>query len=213
VDLPVFRALLSVTGQEAIQAAMDLEAREVDFLVHFTGLSRQYPRELARAALGIAILRREAASKFPFADRMYLTREGLEQSTAYEVSAYRAERYRPFSSAIDLGCSVGGDTLALAAVLPTTGVDKERLRLEMARANLAAVALSERASFIQADLTSGLPFAPQPGQALFFDPCAPGRWKANLLRGRVPTPFEYHPELVEAFPGLGSEDLARCQAG
>jgi hypothetical protein len=203
VDLPVFRALLSDTGQEAIQTAMDLEAREVDFLAHFTGLSRQYPRELARAALGIAILRREAAGKFPFADRMYLTREGLEQSTAYEVSAYRAERYRSFSSAIDLGCSVGGDTLALAAVLPTTGVDNERLRLEMARANLAAVALSERASFIQADLTSGLPFAPQPGQALFFDP-------ARRVGGRrIYSVDEYQPPLniirswLKLFPALG----------
>jgi hypothetical protein len=203
VDLPVFRALLSDTGQEAIQAAMDLEAREVDFLAHFTGLSRQYPRELARAALGIAILRREAAGKFPFADRLYLTRAGLEQSTAYEVSVYRAERYRAFSSAIDLGCSVGGDTLALAAVLPTAGVDKERLRLEMARANLAAVALSERASFIQADLTSGLPFAAQPGQALFFDPArrAGGR--------RIYSVDEYQPPLniiqgwLKLFPALG----------
>jgi hypothetical protein len=203
VELPVFRGLLLDPGQEAIQAAMDLEPREFDFLAHFTRLSRQYPRELARAALEIAVLRREAASKFPFADRMYLTREGLEQSTAYEVSVYRAERYRSFSSAIDLGCSVGGDTLALAAVLPTTGVDKERLRLEMARANLAAAALSERASFIQADLNSGLPFASQSGQALFFDP---GR---RVGGRRIFSVDEYQPPLniiqswLPRFPALG----------
>jgi hypothetical protein len=120
VELSVFRPLLSDTGQEAIQAAMELEPREIDFLAHFSALSRRFPPDLARGALEIAILRREAASKFPFAERMYFHREGLEQATAYEVSAYRAERYRPFDHCIDLGCSIGGDALALAAQFADT---------------------------------------------------------------------------------------------
>jgi len=149
---------------------MALEPREVDFLAHFSALSRPFPVDLARNALTIAILRREAAGKFPFAERMYFTRESLEQSTAYEVSTYRAQRYCPFQELVDLGCSVGGDTLALADVAPCLGIDIDLLRLNMARANLDSADLSWRASFVQADLIKPLPLKPNPGTALFFDP-------------------------------------------
>jgi hypothetical protein len=203
VELSVFRPLLSDTGQEAIQAAMALEPREIDFLAHFSALSRHYPPELARGALEIAILRREAASKFPFAERMYFHREGLEQATAYEVSAYRAERYRPFRLCIDLGCSIGGDALALAAQSNTLGIDKDELRLNMARANLKALGLREKASFVQADLTESLPLSPQPGMALFLDP-------ARRVGGRrIYSVNEYQPPLkiildwLDHFPAMG----------
>jgi hypothetical protein len=170
VDLPGFAALLSTTGQEAIQAAMALEPREADFLSHFSAISRLFPVELARNALTIAILRLEAAGKFPFADRMYFTRESLEQSTAYDVSTYRAERYRPLQKLADLGCSIGGDSLALSSVAPCVGIDIDLLRLNMARANLDSVGLSQRVSFVQADLTKPLPLKPSPETGLFFDP-------------------------------------------
>jgi SAM-dependent methyltransferase len=203
VELPVFRALLSSRGQAAIQAAMALEPREVDFLVHFSSLSRQYPSELARAALEIAILRREAAAKFPFAERMYFTREGLEQATAYEVSTYRAKRYRPFPSCLDLGCSLGGDTLALASLIATLGVDKDELRLNMARANLESLGLGERVTFIQADLNDPLPFQSRPGVALFLDPARRSGGK------RIYSVNDYQPALkivggwLEHFSALG----------
>jgi hypothetical protein len=203
VELPVFRALLSGTGQEAIRAAMELEPRKADFLIHFSALARRFPPDLARAALDIAILRGEGQDKFPFADRMYFQRESLEQATAYEVSAYRAERYRPFDHCIDLGCSIGGDTLALAATSPTVGIDKDMLRLNMARANLDALGLGEHASFMQADLSAPLPFLSSPSVALFLDP-------ARRTAGRrIHSVQEYQPPLeiiqdwLEHFPALG----------
>jgi len=57
--------LLSSAGQEALGAACLLQPREEGFLTHFTTLSRRFPAELARLALEIAILRGEAARKFP----------------------------------------------------------------------------------------------------------------------------------------------------
>jgi hypothetical protein len=54
---------------------------------------------------------------------MYFTREALEQASALEVSEYRSQRYRPFRILADLGCSIGGDTLSLAAISPTLGID------------------------------------------------------------------------------------------
>jgi hypothetical protein len=86
MDSDTLRLLLSPSGQEALQAAMALEPREVDYLVDFSKLSQLYPAALARAALEVAILRSEAANKFPFAQKLYFTREALEQASSYEIS-------------------------------------------------------------------------------------------------------------------------------
>lgn len=177
MDLSSLSALLTPEGQAALQAAASQEPREIDFLPHFQVLSRSYPESLARPALEIAILRREAAVKFPFADRLYLTREALEQASSWQVAAYRAQRYREYGILLDLGCSVGGDTLALAAVAPTIGVDIDPLRLAMAQLNLGALGKADRSDFLQADLTQPLTFIESVlgeagrGQAgIFFDP-------------------------------------------
>jgi hypothetical protein len=203
VDLPAFRALLTGVGQEAIRAAMALEPREADFLAHFTILIRQFPVELARSALTIAILRREAAGKFPFAERMYLTRESLEQSTPFEVSLYRAERYRSFQELVDLGCSVGGDTLALAGVAPCIGLDIDLLRLNMARTNLDAIGLGARCSFVQADLEKPLPISPNSGTALFFDPARRSAGRRAYSVSRYRPPLDIVNKWLPHFPSIG----------
>src|SRR3989304_7662164 len=170
MDLANFKDLLAPSGQAVLRAAISLEPREANFLSHFQVLSRSSPAGLARAALEIAILRGEAARKFPFADRLYFTREALEQTSSHDVSSYRAERFRTFPFLADLGCSAGGDTLALAAIAPTLGIDLDPLRLAMAQANVEAMDLVERARFLRADLTQPLPMQRQPGLALVFDP-------------------------------------------
>ena len=46
---------------------------------------------------------------------------------------------------IDLGCGIGGDLMALAeAGITCAGVDLDLLRVEVARANLAALGLRRR---------------------------------------------------------------------
>jgi hypothetical protein len=170
MDLASFHQLLSPAGQAVLRLAEELQPVEAEFLTHFTRLSRHHPPELARAALEVAILRREAGEKFPFANRLYLTREAMQQASAYAVSTYRCQRLRPFARLADLGCSVGGDTLALASQAPTLGIDLDELRLAMARANMPAPGFNLQASFLQADLRQSLPLAPDKGLALFFDP-------------------------------------------
>ena len=171
MDLDTFHHLVSPQGQEALAEAQRRQPREVDFLAHFQALSKRYPAELARAALETAILRLEAVAKFPFADKLYLTREAMQQASAYAVAQHRAQRFRSFARVADLGCSVGGDSFGLAQVTDVLGLDLDELRLAMARANLQALGLGERGEFIQADLQGGLPFR-QGGEnmALFCDP-------------------------------------------
>lgn len=208
MDLASFRSLLMDGGQEALTAAEARQPREQDYLQHFQVLSRRYPAELARAALETAILRLEAATKFPHARRMYFTRQALEQASSAEVSSYRAQRFQPFDLVADLGCSIGGDTLSLAARVETLGLDLDMLRLAIAQANAQALGLSESTIFLQADLTDSLPISPNlstpaPKMALFFDPAR------RVDERRVFSVNDYIPPLwvvkdwLPGFPAIG----------
>jgi SAM-dependent methyltransferase len=220
MDLESFQLLLSPAGQHTLAEAMSLEPREADFLTHLTALSRMHPRELARTALETAILRREAAVKFPQPEQMYFTRPALEQATSYEVSEYRSRRFAAFERLLDLGCSIGGDTAALAALAPTTGVDLDPLRLALACTNLKAMLPDRDVNFLQADLTHPLPLQLSPRLGIFFDPArrAGGR--------RIHSVHRYHPPLevirrwlphtpavgVKLSPGVDLQELAGYEA-
>ncbi len=203
MDLSTFRLLQTTTGQEALEFAEKLAPRETDFLGHFQRVARQYPRELARLALEIAILRSEASEKFPWADRMYFTRQALEQASSHEVSSYRVRRYRPFKRLADLACSLGGDTISLAKVALTVGIDLDPLRLAMARANLEALNLMERVTLLQADLTASLPLYPSPDLALFFDPSRRRDGKRISSVGSYMPPLQVVQRWLPRFPAIG----------
>jgi len=185
-----FYRLLKPAGQEALSAAMALNPREADFLPLFQVLSRQYPRDLARDALAIAILRDQAAVKFPHPENMYFTRDALEQASNYEVSRHRAKRYVGFKRVYDLGCSIGGDTLALAEVCSTLGIDRDNLRLAMAFANLDVLGLD--AAFVQADLRES-----------YFDPARRiNNRRITTVEGYIP-PLSIIAGWLARFPAIG----------
>ena len=221
MDTRDFLDLLTPFGQSALGAAEALHPKESDYLSLFERLSKEYSPALARAALETAILRLEGLKKFAGAERMYFTRAALEQATPQEVSDYRAGRYRGFEHILDLGCSIGGDTLAFAYSQEienggrVTGVDLDELRLRMARANMQALQPGARVDFVRADLQSPLPFAACSDAALFFDP-------ARRVEGqRVFSVRDYSPPLsvvndwragfdaigVKISPGVKIEEL------
>lgn len=202
VNTASFRALLSPAGQQLLQAAVALSPKESDFLIHFQSLSRHYPPDLARTALEIAILRQEATVKFPFADRLYFTRQALEQASSYEVSSYRSERYRSFQSLVDLGCSIGADTYCLARIAPTVGIDIDPLRLMMASANLDVLGLSAQVCLIQANLADPLPVAPD-NAALFFDPARRTGHQRMFSVEQYQPPLSIINHWLPTFPALG----------
>lgn len=203
MDVDVFDRLLSATGEAALRDAELLQPQEKDFLPAFTKLQRIYPDELARAALEIVILRRAAQKKFPAARQMFFTREALEQASSFVISSYRAKRFSGYEHIIDLGCSIGGDTLALAAYAPVLGIDLDALRLAMARENLRITSLGKRASFVCADLRADLPIIPSTSVGLFFDPAR------RSYTGRAFSIYDYQPPLpvvkswLPRFPDLG----------
>jgi len=203
MDLQSFRRLLTPAGQEALRAAEALEPSEEGFLAHFTALTRRFPPELARPALETAILRRDAAARFPFSAQMYFTRPALEQASSWPVAAHRAARYRGYRLAADLGCSVGGDSLALAQETACLGLDLDPLRLEMARTNLAALGAGYGVGFLRADLNAPLPLRPSPATALFFDPARRSEGRRVFSVRDYQPPLEVVRDWLPRFPALG----------
>jgi hypothetical protein len=204
MQIETFTRLLAPEGQAALQAAQALEPREEDFLRHFQALSRSYDADLSRAALEVAIARGKAAAKFPFSEKLYFSREALEQASSWEIAAYRAERFCPFERLVDLGCSAGSDSLALAEAAPTVGFDLDALRLSMAQANTRAMGLDSRLAFAQADLRNPLPLPlDKSGLALFFDPGRrAGSKRLRSVREYEP-PLDVIREWLRACPALG----------
>ena len=127
-----------------VLVAVDAEARPdtpADVLARSTALRREgFSPEQTAAILTQAALRRRARAKFgEFAERMLFTRAGLEQATRLDVAARHAARLRASGARIvaDLGCGIGGDALAMAAVgLRVRAVERDEVTAVLAQYNL-----------------------------------------------------------------------------
>jgi hypothetical protein len=138
-----FDQLVNSQGQQALSIAMGMAPAETSRLTALATLRKQFSAELAAAALETVLLRTRAKAKFANADRMYFTREALEQSTGEAVAQYRASRFAKFARVLDLGCGIGGDAIALASAgCQVTAIDRDPVRLALCRENLAAHSLN-----------------------------------------------------------------------
>jgi SAM-dependent methyltransferase len=164
------------------------------------------------------LLREKARAKYANADRMYFTREALEQSSGEAVSAYRAGRFAGIQLVLDLCCGVGMDAIQLAlAGRGVYGIEVDPVRAGMANANAGACGVRPRVIVQVGDvLTMPMPNA----QAVFADPSrrAGGR--------RVLDPERYEPPLgavlgrlrpgvplaVKIAPGVARSHLERYDA-
>ena len=79
---------------------------------------------------------------------------------------------------VDLGCGIGGDLVAFArAGITTAGVDLDPVRVEVARANLAALGLGGAVSVADATTVDHSPFA-----VAFADPARRSGTRARPSR-------------------------------
>ena len=112
------RALLASPELLATASATDLRVAE--------RLRRQWPSDLVAAAGEQAELRERAGAKTANADRLLLTRAGLEQASSDAVAEHRASRFADVDGrVVDLCCGIGFDLRALAAVCRVVGVDRD----------------------------------------------------------------------------------------
>ena len=184
MDLDAFAWLLTDPGQAVLARAVALSEAGGDPLQAQSALRREFAQVEAAyvaGAMSQAQLRRRAVAKFgELAARMYFTPDGLEQATRLPVAEHRAARLVAYDagSAIDLGCGIGGDLIAMSRIgITAAGVDLDPERVAVARANLEALGLPGAVSVVDATTVDHSPF-----DVAFADPA---RRTNNRSRGRL----------------------------
>lgn len=209
-DLVTF--LLSPRAQPVLAELTARPLPESETLAVLTALRRDFSPAEAAALLDQARLRQRARAKFSRADAMFFTDEALQQASGETIATYRAQRYGAFARVADLGCGIGGDSIALARAGPTVlAVDLDPVRLRLARANAAAYGVADRIRFLHADWTA-ISIA---AEAAFADP------SRRVDGRRVFSLHAMHPPLaallalqrrlpalgVKVAPGVADEEL------
>ncbi|MEO0313488.1 MAG: hypothetical protein RL140_718 [Actinomycetota bacterium] len=141
---------------------------------------------LVAAVLSQAKLRNRGKAKFgAFAEGMLLTEDGLEQASRLQVSALHAGRFRNagLDHIADLGCGLGTESLAMAAIgLTVTAVELDEVTAACASFNLAVF---QNAKVVNDDVTK---INLNEFDGLFFDPA-----RRELGTGRGSTSRKFDP--------------------
>jgi len=139
----------------AVNQAIESRLSDLEILTH---LRRQWPAQLARAALVmVQMSHRALAGKFKLLRRrvpfFYAVPEALEQATPLSAALHKAATFARVAPAgalvVDIGCGVGGDAIALARAFPLLAVELSPARSWMAHRNLHMLSL--RHLVVQAD--------------------------------------------------------------
>jgi len=185
------RELLSVEGMRLLDSLPTYETTQDVVRVVADLRKAGHSPGLVAAVLSQSRLRARARSKFgAFADRMLFTEIGLEQATRLSVAAQHAGRFKRAGVKwiADLGCGIGADALALAALeLEVMAVERDEVTAAIAAYNLApwSNARVENGSAEHADL-SGI-------DGIYLDPARRDGAK------RLKHPADWSPSLDFAF--------------
>lgn len=187
--------LLSPEGLRLLDSLPPYRSED-DVLGMVTSLRKHgHSPALVAAVLTQARLRKKAVGKFgEFASRMLFTEAGLEQATRLSVAARHAGRFRAagLTRIADLGCGIGGDALAIAALeLEVTAVDADEVTAAIAAFNLApfpsATVEHRRAEDVSLRSIDGV----------FLDPAR--RTAGHTDTDRLTDPDDYTPSLGFAY--------------
>ena len=151
----LLRWLASEDARAELHALTASPPDDAQLLTTLTRLRKRFSPEQAAALVELARLRQRAETKFPGRARaMFFEREALEQASPAVVAAWTARRFARFARVADLGCGLGGDTLALAeAGCRVAAVDRRALAVSLAASNARAWGLDARVHPVRADVT------------------------------------------------------------
>lgn len=199
--------LMSAEGRALLAAAEQMPA---DPLQRVTALRRRTTPERAAAIAAQWEFRHRARGRFPQADRLFFTQEGLEQATAASVALYRATRFAEGVPVLDACCGIGGDAGALAGRAPVLAVDLNPAAALCAQANAAVLGAVYPVHALCADVTAldlGR-LAARGISAAQFDPSRRAD-RADGSRRRVRDASDYAPPL-EFLTALHAHFPALC---
>ena len=164
-----------------------------------------HPPELVSAVMTQSRLRARAQEKFgEFAQTMLFTPDGLEQATRLPIAALHARRFQRagISSVADLGCGIGGDSMAMAGLgIDVHAVDRDPVAVAVATVNLRPFPTAS------AHLGTAEEHDPALAQGIWMDPArrAPSRGGSRRLHD----PEDYSPPVsavLELARRLGDGD-------
>lgn len=95
----------------------------------------EFTTEELSSAIELVLLREKAKSKFSKAEKMFFDRDGLEQASNEIVAENKARRFAKMGTVLELGCGIGGDTIALAKYTKVIAYEKDSARALMCRKN------------------------------------------------------------------------------
>lgn len=130
-------------------------------------LEQSYDSASCLAILDCLSCRQKFAHKFENADRWLLTREASEQASDSRISGWRAGALsgNGLEELVELGCGLGGDTVALSKRFKVKAWERCEARVELARYNTEQLGhRSCRVEWAEVDCTD------LEGQVLFVDP-------------------------------------------
>jgi hypothetical protein len=141
MDVGDLRRILSAEGLRLLDDVGPLDAMADVVRVVSKLRAAGHDGGLVAAVLEQARLRSRGKAKFgDFASRMLFTPAGLEQATRLRVASLHAGRFTESGAEVvaDLGCGIGGDAMALAALdLGVIAVERDELTAAVASFNLA----------------------------------------------------------------------------
>ncbi len=212
-----FRELMSPEGLRLLDGLPPYDSK-ADIVRTVSRLRAEgYSPGLVAAVLTQSRLRARAVPKFgEFASRMLFTEAGLEQATRLKVAALHAGRFARagINWVADLGCGIGSDALALAALdIEVTAVERDEVTAAIAAFNLAAWS-NVRVEHAQAEHTDLTGVG-----GVYLDPARrsssrrlsdPKQWSPSLdfafaLAERMPTGIKLSPALDRALIPDGCE--------
>jgi len=133
----------------ALLVLLGLVDNRADVMKLTTDLRKQgFEPALVALCISQAKLKSRAVTKFGLsaATRMLFTEQGLEQSTRAAVSSWHARRLADagIKSVTDLGCGIGGDSMAFASAgITVTALEKDTAAADFASHNLSGFTNAE----------------------------------------------------------------------